>query len=158
MSGSLCDQDGDLVNSDTEWVMSGAVAVSDGETWNICNKNLKYRVAIPAKISRYAAVQVCHTLGGGHLAEANSRENIKQQISLYENMNSTCDSIWTPYTDEEVEGQFKSSVTGQLVNYLPWVVSQPDGAETENFISINMVFILNLDKVSLKKLFPTMNI
>ena len=138
MSGSLCDQDGDLVNSGTEWVMGGAVSVSDGETWNICNKNLTYRVAIPAKMSWYTSVQVCHTLGGGNLTEANSRENIKQQVSLYGNINSTCDKVWTPYTDEEVEGQFKSSVTGQLVNYLPWNVDQPDGAETEKFISLNI--------------------
>ena len=51
-------------------------------------------------------------------------------------MNLSCDYIWTPHSDEEVEGEFRSIVTGDLATYLPWLENMPDGGETENSAAI----------------------
>ena len=52
-------------------------------------------------------------------------------------MNSSCKYVWTPVVDKEIEGQFISSVTGQLVTYLPWKEGQPDGGDTCNHVNMD---------------------
>ena len=53
-------------------------------------------------------------------------------------MRSSCNYVWTPITDDEIEGEFRSSVTNQLVTYLPWMKEQPNGEETQNHVAIQM--------------------
>ena len=72
------------------------------------------------------------------MTEAMNKRDLERIISLFETMNSSCKYVWTPVTDEETEGQFISSVTGQLVTYLPWKEGQPDGGDTCNHVNINM--------------------
>ena len=75
------------------------------------------------------AMRVCSKLGGGNMTETHNKEDILYTISLFENLKSSCNYIWLPLQDEEVEGQFKSAVTGRLVEHLPWDANQPDSAE-----------------------------
>ena len=84
------------------------------------------------------AVSVCMKLGGGVITEARSSENIEHIVSLFSEMNSTCDTVWTPIVDKEVEGVFKSIITGEIATYLPWSEGKPDGGETENIAVIEM--------------------
>ena len=90
-------------------------------------------------MSWHEAIKVCTKLGGGNMTETQNKEDIQNKISLFENLNSSCNYIWLPLQDEQVEGQFKSALTGQLVDYLPWDANQPDGAEEANYMAIQMV-------------------
>ena len=53
-------------------------------------------------------------------------------------MNSTCEHVWMPITDEEVEGKFKSTVTGEIVSYLPWKGNKPNGGDLENNVILSL--------------------
>ena len=53
-------------------------------------------------------------------------------------MNSNCEYLWTSFSDEEVEGEFRSSMTAELATYLPWLQGQPDGADTENHVAVQV--------------------
>ena len=131
----------------TKWTTVGNVEERNEESWKICNRNKTYRVAIPAKMSWNEAIQVCIKLGGGNMTEKHNKEDIHYTISLFENLNSSCNYIWLPLQDEDVEGQFQSAVTGQLVDYLPWDANQPDGAEEANYMAIQMVSKAYHDKI-----------
>ena len=108
------------------------------ENWLICNKNESYTVAIPTKMNWNEARKVCGKLGGGNITEPKNKRDISHAISLFKNMKSLCDFVWTPLYDEDVEGQFKSIVTGQLASFLPWNANRPDGADEENHVAFHL--------------------
>ena len=60
-------------------------------------------------------------------------------------MKSSCKVVWTPIIDEEVEGEFRSSTTGQLATYQPWLGDQPSGGDTENHVAIHVKSKLWMD-------------
>ena len=68
------------------------------------------------------------------MTEARNATEIDAIISLFSNMNSSCKNLWTPITDEEVEGQFKSIITGDLATYIPWGAGQPDGGSEDSTV------------------------
>ena len=138
MSANLCGVVGDIVNPDVQWENVGLVKEKVGKESDICNRNQTYTVAFSARVNWNEAVQICDKLGGGNLTEAMNKRNLDEIISLFETMNSSCKHVWTPLVDEELEGEFKSSVTSQLVSYLPWKEGQPDGGDTCNHVNINM--------------------
>ena len=140
MSANPCELEGDIVNKDTEWKIVGAVTERSEEAWKICNRNVTYRVGIPAKMSWDTATLLCDNLGEGNMTEPQHKQDMKHIISMFEKMNSSCTQVWTPINDEEVEGEFKSSVTGNVVTYQPWLEGMPNGGETQNHVAINMEF------------------
>ena len=96
----------DKLNFETKWTTVGNVEERNEESWKICNRNKTYRVAIPAKMSWNEAIKVCTKLGGGNMTETQNKEDIQYTVSLFENLNSSCNYIWLPLQDEEVEGEF----------------------------------------------------
>ena len=138
MSSNPCKYDGDILSMNDEWGLEGQVEVRNDEAWKICNNNESYTVAITERISWSDAVSVCRKLGGGAITEAKSDENIDHIVSLFSKVNSTCDTLWTPVVDREVEGVFKSSVTGEISTYLPWREGKPDGGAGENIVVIEV--------------------
>ena len=138
LSENLCDQMGDIINPQTEWVNIGLVKENEEESWEICNKNQTYRVAIPAQMNWNEALQICNKLGSGNVTQCINPEDTEYTISLFEAMNTSCENIWTPFTDEGTEGQFVSAISGKFGTYLPWVLTEPDGAEEENHVAIDI--------------------
>ena len=136
MSGSPCKYDGDILSWNDDWTQQGKVEVRDEEAWKICNNNDSYTVAITERMSWSNAVAVCRKLGGGVITEARSDENVEHIISLFSLINSTCDNVWTPIVDKEVEGVFKSSITGEIATYLPWSEGKPDGGVGESIAEV----------------------
>ena len=53
-------------------------------------------------------------------------------------MNSSCEYVWTPISEEEVDGEFRSSVTGQLGSFQPWKENQPVFGDTNKHVAIDM--------------------
>ena len=112
--------------------------VREEEAWKICNNNQSYTVAITERISWSDAVSVCRKLGDGVITEARSDENVEHIVSLFSKVSTTCDIVWTPIVDKEVEGVFKSSITGEIATYLPWREGKPDGGDGENIVVIEV--------------------
>ena len=138
MSSNLCTLVGDIVNSESMWDVQGQVLSRYQENWAVCDNNKTYTVAITARLNWNEANKACNKLGGGVLKEPKNSLEIESIVSNFNEMNSSCDWIWTPLFDEEVEGQFKSSITGKIATFLPWDLEQPNGYETENHIAINV--------------------
>ena len=138
LSAGPCEHIGDILQPDSEWERVAVVKEVEEEDWKVCNKNKAYHLVIPEKLKWVEAVDACMKLGGGHITEPGSEEDIKRTIELFEMMNLTCEHIWTPISDEEVEGEFRSSITGDLVTYLPWLENMPDGGNVENNVAIQV--------------------
>ena len=47
-----------------------------------------------------------------------------------------CRAIWTPFSDEEEEGSYTNLVDKTTPTFFPWARGQPNGAHTENGVSI----------------------
>ena len=134
MAKSLCETKGDFM--DFEWQKIGLVKENEEKDWKICNRNQTYRLAIPTKMNWIEAIKICNKLGGGNMTEPRNSEDIEYALTLFKNMNTSCSRVWTPLTDEEEEGKYKSAITGAIAKYLPWYISQPDGLKEENYIAI----------------------
>ena len=129
-----CEHAGDIVNKDTEWRRMGVVKERNEESWMICNNNDIYRMAIPEQNNWDSSRDLCEKLGGGHLTEPKSEKDMADVESALEKMNSSCIFVYTSVSDEEVEGEFRSNVTGQLMAFQPWVEGQPNGKEEQNHV------------------------
>ena len=138
MSANPCILVGDILNSNSEWEIVGSVKKVEVEDWKVCNRNQSYKVGIPTRMNWVKAQNVCDKLGAGNITEARSERDIRHTVSLFKNMKSSCEYVWTPLVDEVAEGQYKSSVTGKLVTYLPWKEDRPDGADEENHAVIHL--------------------
>ena len=138
MSGNPCKYNGDILSWNDDWRQQGQVEVREEEAWKICNNNQSYTVAITERISWSDAVSVCRKLGDGVITEARSDENVEHIVSLFSKVRTTCDIVWTPIVDKEVEGVFKSSITGEIATYLPWREGKPDGGDGENIVVIEV--------------------
>ena len=52
-------------------------------------------------------------------------------VSAFQKINSSCTFVYTSVSDEEVKGEFRSSVTGQLITFKPWAEDQRNGKEKQ---------------------------
>ena len=137
MTANLCDQVGDLVNHESVWATIGVVNETLEEKWKICNRNKTYTLAVPKNINYDEAREVCNKLGDGNMTEAKNKKDLENMISLFRDMNTSCEFVWTPLTDEDQEGEFRSIVTGELATFLPWHEESPNGGDDENHIAIH---------------------
>ena len=94
---SSCKHSGDIVNKDTEWKKIGDVGERNDESWEICNKYEKYRVANPAKINWNKATDTCYKLGRGNITEPESERDITNIVSKVKKIKNSCKYVWTPY-------------------------------------------------------------
>lgn len=136
MTANVCNYFGDIVNFNLQWESVGLVEQVDTPTSEVCNSNTSYMVSVPVKMHWDEGMKLCDKLG--RMKEARTEVDLERIISLFKNKNSSCDRIWMPITDEEAEGQFKSSITGKLSTYLPWRKGQPDGGAEENYVGIDV--------------------
>ena len=88
---------------------------------------------------------MCHKLGGGNITEPHNERDNTHIVYLLQMMKSSCKHVWTPIFDEEDEGEFRSSITGQLATYQPWQEDQPNGGDIENHVAIHVKSKLWMD-------------
>ena len=138
MFESPCEHEGDIVNKYTPWRVVGGVVEKTEDSWMICNNYETYKVVIPTEITWNTARDICDKLGGGSIAELHTDRDSTHIVTLLENMNSGCKYLWTPLSDEEDEGEFRSSNAKQPATYLPWLQGQPDGVDTENHVVVEV--------------------
>ena len=70
---------------------------------------------------------------------ASNQEELQKYISWFKlstGNTNTCQKIWTPITDQEEEGIWRSMESGELVDFLPFDRGQPNSGESDNYITI----------------------
>ena len=142
----LCVQHGEIVTANSTWFKQGPVKESTADIWEVCYEQLTYRVAIPVPTDFIEGLEICTKLGSGNMVELKNVEDMEHTLALFENQNSSCEYIWTPLTDEEVEGQFKNIETGTLASYLPWQSWSPSGLEKQNNVILDLASKLYEDQ------------
>ena len=134
MSANVCGMVGDVVNVETEWENVGNVTETEDDSWKICNNNKTYRVAIPTEMNWEDTEKVCKKLGKGNITEVRSDSDLQHTLTLFKNLSTNCGEVWTPISDEDVEGVFKSSITGKVARYMPWTQGGANGGEEQNHV------------------------
>ena len=68
-----------------------------------------YTLAVGVKLSQDAAILFCENLGGSSLTFKPSRKELVAFAAWFSAMMKGCPHIWTPYSDREQEGKFRSN-------------------------------------------------
>ena len=134
---NLCEEQGDIIaNNNTEWEKHGMVREHDADIWEVCYKKPSYMVAIPEQMDFTQGLNICQKLGGGEMVELRNREDMEYTLALLHN--SSCEYLWTPLSDQDLEGEFRNVNTGSLAAYLPWHEGQPDGLDAQNSVVLDI--------------------
>ena len=140
-----CEHQGDLLAWEVDlWTVKGDewILVEESQK-SVCHQENTYLLAVPFEIEAREALKLCHErLGGGILPTYGNASSLREFAKWFESKSSgSCSFLWTPYSDENVEGDFVSLNDNTEATYLPWGPSQPNGGREENFVRMT----LNLD-------------
>ena len=61
-----------------------------------------------------------------------------------------CEFIWTPISDEKAEGNFLNTRTNLKATFLPWLISEPNGGNKEDFVLLKRSDKQYIDNVATK--------
>ena len=142
LSADLCNQYGDVLDIDAEWVTSGSVKKITKESWEICNsyKNT-YIVPIKTDVTFHEGVKICNNLASGKMKLPVDEKDLQNTLSIFKEVKIiTCTGLWIPLSDSEEEGVFRNIYNGKQQTFLPWDMNrkEPDGGEQENFLVVNL--------------------
>ena len=89
-------------------------------------------------LDQKVAVDTCAALGQGKMAFVNNAEELEYFFKEFQDtvLPGHCLALWTPLSDIEEEGSYKNLVDPTIPTFLPWAPGQPNGAHTENSVSI----------------------
>ena len=153
LSSEPCRVEGDLVAwHPGDWRVEGDLLAwhpgdwrVEGDRWllveetgdNVCDQGESYTVAIPVEMTIHEAMNVCRKkLNNSTMPYQENQNSLKSFTGWYDNITSgICKSVWTPFTDEENEGIFLNMNDGTEAKYLQWKEKQPDGGNSENYVS-----------------------
>jgi hypothetical protein len=124
---------------DMTWEMTGENIRETDSQWSACNEHLtkKAWLAIPMGLAQRDAVDLCTIMGDGKMTMANNQLELSGFLEWYnKTTTASCYAIWTPFSDKEEEGSFKSCVDGSALEYEPWLDGQPNGGRVQNSIAI----------------------
>ena len=139
MSANPCTYTGDIVYYDSQWDRKGLVEEKNTSIQRICNSRKTNTLPITTRMNWETARKVCDKLGGGNITEAMNVDDLELIILNFKDLNSSCEGIWTPLVYDELDGLFKSSVTGRVPEYLPWLDNYPIGGHDRNQVAIRVV-------------------
>ena len=89
-------------------------------------------------LDQKAAIDTCAALGQGKMTFVNDAEELMDFFGKFQDtvLPGLCRAIWTPFSDEEEEGSYKNLIHPTIPAFIPWARGQPNGAHTENGVSI----------------------
>ena len=93
---------------------------------DICKDSEKILIAVPAQVNNDQAKLVCQNFGNGRIHVPNTKEDFLSFRFWYlETFGPTaetyCNKLWTPFTDQLVEGNFINCYDGSTPEYLPFL-------------------------------------
>ena len=101
---------------------------------NVCTAKDSYDIVLPMMASWHEADHQCKGLG--LMTQVENPKQLNSTVELVERSLLPCTGIWMPISDEDEEGVFKDTNSGDLVTYIPWREDQPNGGPNENFVGI----------------------
>ena len=98
------------------------------------------RVPIPAEVSFHDGLKACQKLGLGRMTAHANAEDLKYTLDLFREIGSACKYTWTPFSDQDSEGNFLNIFTGKPPKFLPWALDyqEPDGGDKQNYVFIDL--------------------
>ena len=69
MARYLCVQEAEIVTAKSKWHKHGIVKENNVDEWEVCYKNLTYKLAIPAPMDFIQGMEICNKLFSGNMVE-----------------------------------------------------------------------------------------
>lgn len=142
LSKEPCGHTGDLMDwGDMEWQQMGGGVSSNEDTWAACKQHLDPSawLVLPEAVNQVKAIRTCELLGNGQIMPVNNQSTLVGNIEFFEKVTpGSCNSFWTPLSDEGHEGQFRSLEDDSSSEFLPWADGQPNGATVENSVILGL--------------------
>ena len=138
LSENLCQAPEPLLRwKDIKWQVEGEVIELETSIAEVCDQATSYSLLITEPIGQEAAVATCSKLGHGRMVKTTTKEEARTLVSWVDTKGASCSSIWTPFSDHEVEGTFVSIENGEEPSDIAWRPGQPSGGSTENSLRID---------------------
>ena len=141
LTKDLCTSFGDFLSMrDEEWKVEGKVEEMQVDAEKVCDQPTTYRLLLTEDLGQQDAVATCDKLGHGNMVMAASKEEITNVVDWVGETQGAkkCSFLWTPLSDQAVEGTFVNIEDGKEEKYISWKSGQPSGGSTENSLKINV--------------------
>ena len=139
LSHHPCDTEGDYMDWESMlWEVTGKYVTVSENQQTLCHEH-EYRetvLAVPIPVTQNHALEVCQLLGNATMHVASNQSELVQWLKWYNQMSPDCLEIWTPFSDQQEEGIFRSLVDSSISDYMPFLDGQPNGGRTENSVVI----------------------
>ena len=117
------------------------VLEEEPEEGRVCSGGDTYDLPLKVGLTQEEGVETCRKLAKGTLSPApTSTEELIQLLDWFEEEtaepDNECGNIWTPLSDAEVEGDFRSLVDGSKPTFLPWSPNYGAKGPEENSVAI----------------------
>ena len=135
-----CGPPGDfLAWQDMDWNTSGdSLNITDEDEHTVCRPKDTYEIAFPSGLSQQEALTTCQKLGGGRMTTVDTPEELAAYLQWFTRLSpsQSCQSIWTPYSDADMEGEYVNIEDGEPAAFLAWYPTEPDGGVDQNAVAI----------------------
>ena len=135
LTKDLCTSFGDFLSMrDEDWKVEGTVEEMQVEAEKVCEQPTTYRLLLTEDMGQQDAVATCDKLGHGNMVMAANKEEITNVVEWVEETQGAkkCSFLWTPLSDQAVEGTFVNIEDGKEEKYISWKSGQPSGGQPEN--------------------------
>ena len=121
--------------ADSQWLTYGKIEETVADEGDVCRQSRTYQISAPINMSWIEAIETCRKLGSGKMTEIQDQDHLDYTVRRFNNLKDQCEAIWTPLTDENVEGKFVSEITGELAGFLPWDTLEKGSAVKDEFLA-----------------------
>ena len=140
LSSNLCDYQGDYMSwKDAIVELKGEnVKQTKGKDDSVCGNQSEMKVMLPSEYTLMEAQHHCEVLGGGRIPGINDINELQEDVTLVKESQSECTGVWLPLSDDEQEGVWRNTNTGQKETFLPWALKQPNGGRAQNSVALSL--------------------
>ena len=121
---------GDLVSwTQIEWERRGnwsLVLEEEVRPDRVCSDRDTYDIPFKIHVDQATGIKTCNKLGRGVMSPApKNAEEVQEFLDWFDEETTEpdgneCFNIWTPLSDEAVEGEWRSLIDGSKQTFLPW--------------------------------------
>ena len=139
LQSKKCDKPGDYLSwENMTWRLTGGNDLVTEAHDSLCDSAETYDVAFPTGLPQKAALRTCSKLGHGNMTTIRDEAALISYIQWFRQLagEGRCKYIWTPHSDEKLEGAFINMNTGTEAEFLPWYPTEPNGGRSQNSVAI----------------------
>ena len=120
----------------------------EGSSWRLteefkeifCVPRDQYNLAIPFRITFNESLNICkEQLNNSIIPFQEDPHAFLKYVAWHKNVTGgICSSIWTPFSDQKLEGSFLNMNNDAEAKLELWVKGEPNGGRNENFVVIDV--------------------